>query len=337
MIEIDGSYGEGGGAILRQALGMAAYAGKSIRVRKIRAGRSKPGIAAQHLKAVEAAGAVSGARVRGANLGSTELTFDPGPVRPGKFRFDIGTAGSTTLVLQTVLLPCLFLTGEFEFELSGGTDVLWSPPADYLRQVTLQTLRPFGVGELRVGRRGYYPKGGGQLLARVAGGSGFGFPLTFLEPGEVKAIRGISHATVQLQERRVAERQADAADHMLKRLGLPVTIAVEYAEAANLGSGITLWTESESGPPLGSSALGAKGKAADEVGRDAAKALLSELDSGAAVDRHLADQLIPFMAVAGGSVLTSAITSHTRSNIYVADHILGVQFEIEGLTITARR
>ncbi|KPK79438.1 MAG: hypothetical protein AMS25_12645 [Gemmatimonas sp. SM23_52] len=337
MIEIDGSYGEGGGAILRHALGMAAYAGKSIRVRKIRAGRSKPGLAAQHLKGVEAVGAVSGARARGANLGSTELTFDPGPVRPGKFRFDVGTAGSTTLVLQTVLLPCLFLTGEFEFELVGGTDVPWSPPADYLRQVTLQTLRPFGVAELRVARRGYYPKGGGQLLARVAGGSGFGFPLTFLEPGEVKAIRGISHATIQLQERRVAERQADAADHLLKRLGLPVEISVEYSEAANLGSGITLWTESENGPPLGASALGAKGIAADEVGREAAKALLSELDSGAAVDRHLADQLIPFMAVAGGSVLTSAITSHTRSNIYVAERILGAEFEIDGLTITVQR
>ncbi len=337
MIEIDGSYGEGGGAILRQALGMAMYATKPVRIRRIRAGRRKSGLAAQHLRSVEAAGAVSGARVRGANLGSTELVFDPGPVRPGTFSLDIGTAGSTTLVLQTVILPCLFLPGEYVFELTGGTDVPWSPPADYLANVTLWTLQPFGIGRLEVVRRGYYPKGGGLLRSRFVGGSGFGRSLSFLAPGEVKAIRGVSHATAQLEERRVAERQADAAEHLLERLGCPVDIAIEYSEAANLGSGITLWTESDSGPPIGGSALGAKGKPADDVGREAARALLDELNAGAAVDRHLADQLIPFLATSGGTLVTSGITAHTRSTIYVAEQILGAEFEVEGLTVTARR
>ncbi|UCC72228.1 MAG: RNA 3'-terminal phosphate cyclase [Gemmatimonadota bacterium] len=337
MIEIDGSYGEGGGAIFRQALGMAMYATKPVRIRNIRAGRRKAGLAAQHLKAVEAAGAVSGARVRGANLGSTEVVFDPGPVRPGEFSLDVGTAGSTTLILQTVLLPCLFLPGEFSFDLTGGTDVPWSPPADYLANVTLRTLQPFGIGRLEVLRRGYYPKGGGVLRARLVGGSGFGFALKFPAPGEIKVIRGVSHATNQLRERGVAERQADAAEHLLERLGCPVEIAVEYSEAANLGSGITLWTESDSGPPIGGSGLGAKGKPADDVGREAARTLLDELNAGAAVDRHLADQLIPFLAVSGGSLVTSGITAHTRSTIYVAEQILGAEFEVEGLAITARR
>ena len=208
MIDIDGSYGEGGGAILRQALGMATYAGKPIRIHSIRAGREKPGLAAQHLKAVEAAGAICGARVHGVAIGSTEISFDPGSVKAGALKFDVGTAGSATLVLQTVLLPCLFLPGEFQFEITGGTDVPWSPPADYLKNVTLAVLKPFGLGQISVPRRGYYPKGGGRLLARIVGGSGLGFSLELRDSGVIKAIRGMSHATEQLRERKVAERQA---------------------------------------------------------------------------------------------------------------------------------
>jgi RNA 3'-terminal phosphate cyclase (GTP) len=337
MIEIDGSYGEGGGAILRQALGMAVYAGEPVRVYNIRAGRTRPGLAPQHQRAVEAVGMVCGARVRGATLGSTEITFEPGPPKSGSFRFDIGTAGSTTLLLQALLLPCLCRSGDYEFRLTGGTDVPWSPPADYLSRVTLSALRGVGEAELSVRRRGYYPKGGGRLLARLSGASDPGMRLEFLRPGTVTAIRGVSHAAGVLKERRVAERQADAADHLLTRLGHPVEIAVEYSNAANPGSGITLWTESEGGAPLGGSALGVRGKAADEVGREAAHALLSAMDSGAAVDRYLADQLIPFLAVRGGSLQAPEVTPHMRSNIYVAEAVLGVSFEIEGTTITACR
>jgi RNA 3'-terminal phosphate cyclase len=213
MIEIDGAHGEGGGAILRQALGMAVYAGEPIRIANIRAGRPRPGLAPQHTKAVEAVAAICGAQVDGAALGSTEITFEPGQVKPGVFAFDIGTAGSTTL------FPALASSGS---------------------------------GELNMHRRGYYPKGGGRILARLKGGvDSAQHSLDCLQPGEIKAIKGVSHAASALQERRVAERQADAADHMLKRLGYPVEIAVEYSNAACLGSGITLWTESQSGPPLG--------------------------------------------------------------------------------------
>ncbi len=335
MIEIDGSYGEGGGAILRQALGFSAYSGEALRIRKIRAGRRRPGLAAQHLRAVEAAGGVCGARVRGASLGSTEVAFDPGPVRPGSLRLDVGTAGSMTLVLQTVLLPCFSHPGDFVIDLSGGTDVPFSPPSDYLANVTLRALEELGWAELRVGRRGYYPKGGGRLLLRLSGGSAADGGLEFVNPGEVMAIRGISHAATPLKERHVAERQADAADHLLERLGCPVSIDVVYSDAACLGSGTTLWTESRAGPPLGGSALGAKDKPSEEVGREAARALMREMDSGAAVDRHLADQLIPFLAVYGGSLLTSAITSHVRSNIYVAERMLDTRLEVDGLRISA--
>lgn len=335
MIEIDGSYGEGGGAILRQALGLAAYTRRAVRICNIRAGRPRPGLAAQHLRAVEAAGAICGARVRGAGLGSTELIFEPGSIEPGTFHVDIGTAGSTTLVLQTILLPALTYPSEFEFRLIGGTDVTWSPPVDYLSNVTLRALRRFGVGEIRVKRRGYYPKGGGRVEARLTGGLELGGPLECEQAGITKEIRGVSHASEHLRERRVAERQADAADHILTRLGYPVDIRVEYSGSANPGSGITLWTESEDGPSLGGSALGAKQKPADDVGRDAARALMAEMDSGGAVDRHLADQLIPFLAVAGGAITTSSITEHTRSNAHIAEVIVGTSIQIEGPRISA--
>ena len=335
MIEIDGSHGEGGGAILRQALGMAAYAGQPVRIFNIRAGRRRTGLAPQHLKAVQAAGAVCGARIRGAGLGSTEITFEPGPVQSGTFDFDIGTAGSTTLLLQTVLLPCLCRDGEYEFRLIGGTDVPWSPPADYLNWVTFQALSPIGAAALKVRRRGYYPKGGGRLLARLACGSGPASPLELVEPAEIKTIRGVSHAASMLENRGIAERQADAADHLLTRLGCPVEITVRYSNAANLGNGLTLWTESEEGPALGGSALSVQEKPADEVGREAARALMSAMDAETAVDHHLADQLIPFLAVRGGTLTTSEITSHVRSNINVAERLLGARFEIEGTTIRA--
>lgn len=337
MIDIDGSYGEGGGAILRQALGMAAWAGEAVRIRDIRAQRPKPGLAAQHLRAVEAAGALCGARVRGAGIGSTEVVFEPGQVKPGTFEVDIGTAGSAMLVLQTVLLPALTSPGRFDFRLIGGTDVPWSPPADYFAQVTLPALRRFGSGSVTVRRRGYYPKGGGEVEARLEGRSGgLDQPLDLRSPVIARSIRGVSHAAERLRERRVAERQAEAANHLLARLGCPVEIAVEYSASASLGSGLTLWTESQGGALLGGSALGARQMPAEEVGREAARQLMNEMEAGAAVDRHLADQLVPFLALAGGRIYTSGVSEHVRSNIYVAEKILGASFDIDGLTVIAR-
>lgn len=335
MIEIDGSYGEGGGAILRQSLGMAAYVGTPVHVYNIRAGRHKAGLAPQHLKAVEAVASVCGAQVRGLGLGATDITFEPGEIRSGAFSFDIGTAGASTLLLQALLLPCICRQGGYEFRLVGGTDVPWSPPVDYMRQVTLRALGGAGVADVAVHRRGYYPRGGGRLQARIRGTSTQGVPIEHGSPGEVDAIRGISHAARPLQGRRVAERQADAADHLLKRLGFPVEIAVEYSDSANPGSGVTLWTESADGPPLGGTALGAKEKSADEVGREAARALIDAMDSGAAVDRYLADQLIPFLAVRGGTLSVAEVTPHVRSNLHIAQRILGARFEMEGTTIRA--
>jgi RNA 3'-terminal phosphate cyclase (GTP) len=336
VIEIDGAYGEGGGAILRQALGLAVYAGRAVRISRIRAARTPPGLKPQHVSAVMAVAAISGARVDGATIGSMQLVFEPGPPRSGTYTFDIGTAGAATLVLQSLLLPCLCRVGEFDLTIVGGTDVPWSPPADYLGAVTLPALQHFGEARLRVARRGYYPKGGGRLEARLVGSEPPYTPLALREAGPLIAVHGRSHAARILAPRRVAERQAEAAAAVLAALGVPVDIAAEYGDAYSAGSGITLWALTARGAALGGSALGARGKRAEDVGRDAAAVLMREITAGAAVDRYLADQLTPFLAVAGGSLLTSEITLHARSNIYVAETILGAGFEIDGGRLTGR-
>lgn len=335
MIEIDGSYGEGGGAILRHALALSAYTGTPVSVVRIRAGRDVPGLRPQHLKSVEALGAICGARVTGATLGSSQLTFVPGTLRPGRYQFDIGTAGATTLLLQTLLLPCLLGAGSFEFGLIGGTDVPYSPPTDYLANVMLPALRGFGNSVVAAVRRGYYPKGGGKLGARIDGGAGARSPFTLIDSGVIREIRGLSHASGSLSGRRVAERQADAAHQLLDQLGHPIDIKIEYSETQSPGSGITLWAESANGTVLGSSALGARAKVADEVGREAANELLSELRSGGAVDRHLADQLIPYLAIAGGVIRTSDVSDHTRTAIYVVQEMLTTEFAVDGPRIMA--
>ena len=323
---IDGSRGEGGGALLRQALGLAIYAGRRIRIVNVRARRRTPGLRAQHLKAIEAAALLSGATVEGATLGSRDLLFAPGPTRSGAWEVDVGTAGAITLVLQSVLLPALARREKVRFSLVGGTDTTWAPPADYLDRVTFSALSGFGRGRLSVERRGYYPRGAGKAIA-LLDGVGVPAPLELVEAPSVAKLGGVSHASSSLRPRRVAERQAQAAERGLASVG-PVDVAVSYSEAPSPGSGIVLWTEG-SEPPLAGSALGARGRPAEEVGATAALALLRELDSGAAVDRHLADQLVPFLAVAGGRLKTSEISGHTRSSVEVARELLGVGIEID--------
>ena len=156
-----------------------------------------------------------------------------------------------------------------------------------------------------------------------------------LEQGEIRKIHGHSHASAELAGRGVADRQADAAEHQLERLGYPIAISIEYSDSLSPGSGITLWTESTAGSVLAGSALGAPGRPSEEVGREAARELMKELDSNAAADRHLADQLVPFLAILGGALRTSEITEHTRSAIYVARQILGTQFTAESGFVTA--
>ncbi len=315
MIEIDGSFGEGGGQILRAAISLSCLTGKAVRISKIRANRPKPGLAAQHLKGIEAAKKLTDAEVEGLKLGSKIVVFKPGEVKSGKLRIDIGTAGSVTLILQSILLPSLIKS--CEFTISGGTDVKWSPTADYFKNVTLPALSLLGVRcEFEVLRRGYYPKGGGVVRVKTERSTLNSFD--FNDCPDSKIVKGISHCS-NLPDH-VARRQAEAAKALLEKQGFEVEVEVKVFKSVSTGSAITLWRNFKGG-----SALGERGKRAEKVGEEAALNLANELNAEGVIDKHLADQLMVFAAVANGksSYTTTEVTLHQKSNAYVIEKFLG--------------
>lgn len=318
MIEIDGSYGEGGGSIVRMATAFSAIARKPFKIYKIRANRPKPGLAAQHLKAVETVARLSDAKTKGLRIGAMEFEFYPGETRGGEFRVDIGTAGSITLVLQCVMPVAINARELISLTISGGTDVAWSPPVDYLRYVTLPVLREMGYkGEIELIKRGYYPRGGGLIRAAISPSH---LKQLELQTGKKDKIEGISHCA-NLPEH-ISERQAKSASKALESAGLKQDIRIEASRATSTGSGITLWSYG-----IGGSALGERGKSAEKVGEEAALALLAELNSKAIVDIYLADQLIPYIALSGGSYTTRELSMHTRTNIWVGEKFLDMKIE----------
>ncbi len=355
MIEIDGNQGEGGGQIVRTALALSTLTGQPFRVANIRKNRPQSGLKAQHLTAVEALKSICGATTNPLSLGSTNLEYSPGKMKGGAYSFDIGTAGSITLLLQALLPPLLFAPKKVTLTLTGGTAGKWQAPVEYFQHVLLPQVQRFCTSiTCTMNRRGYYPRGGGQVTLEVK-------PLLSLnhfdsfdlflaelrkkvrsfelyEPGELVQIKGTSHASRQLMQRRVAERQADAARLALQKYHVPVEIQSEYHDASSIGSGIALWAQftrhDEPYVFLGADALGEERKNAADVGSEAAGALMSEIDSGALVDVHLADQLLPFMALAAPSkIKTSSVSEHARTNMDIIEKFLPVTFEIVGNVI----
>jgi RNA 3'-terminal phosphate cyclase (GTP) len=287
---------------------------------------------------------MGGGRAQGGHLGSQEIEFVPGEVAPGAYSLEIGTAGSVTLLLQALLLPCMFSCGEVVLRIAGGTDTRWSIPADYFTHLILPAFRLFcGIDVLGL-RRGFYPKGQGLLElkirlkapALVKGAASLqaavrrGFPRMDLRGRrDVAAIKGISAAASVLEKARVAERQAEAARSALGSK-VPVEIRPEYGPSASPGSVITVWAVDREGRALaGGDALGERGKPAEAVGREAAGKLLDTLSTRAAVDVHLADNLIPLLALAGGAIRTVRITDHIRANMYVCERFLDVDFKVD--------
>jgi RNA 3'-phosphate cyclase len=275
------------------------------------------------------------AEVEGLEVGSKEVVFKPKNRRGGTFRHDIGTAGSISLVLQAVLPAAVLSPEPVSFSLRGGTDVAWSPPVDYMREVFVPILGRMGP-EIAIlqKKRGHYPKGGGIVECRVN-------PVDVLEPlslfefGELKLIRGISHC-VRLPGH-IAERQANTAEKILSEEMRAVEIKrVFYPKRDDPhlgpGSGIVVWAESDEGAILGSDALGERRKRAEEVGSEAAGRLLEELSTGRALDSHLCDMLVPYLAAAKGTSIVGVteVTSHLETNIWVAQKILGVETTLEG-------
>ena len=327
---------EGGGQIVRTTVALAALTHKDVRITKIRDNRPNPGLQAQHVTAVRAVAAVAGAETEGLFPGSRELVFKPRRHVTGGFSFNVGTAGSVPLILQAVMPSAAFAPGQVEFELIGGTDVPWSPTVDYVRLVELPVLQLMGYkATLTVHRRGHYPKGGGRVTMLVDPPRTLK-AVNLLERGVGTDVKGISHC-VKLPVH-VAQRQAAAAKETLSVRGIrEVNIAIETYPSTQdphlaPGSGITLAMNFANGPILGADSIGERGKPAERVGDEAASKLLKELDSKAALDRHMGDILIPYMAVAVGrsEIEVSAITTHTLTNVKVSEILAGVRFQVQG-------
>jgi RNA 3'-phosphate cyclase len=329
LITIDGSLGEGGGQVLRSSLALSLITSKPFTIVNIRKRRAKPGLMPQHLKAVEAAAAVGTARVEGAQLGSQSLTFEPSGVKSGKYHFDIGTAGSTTLVLQTVLLPLSFAGGDSAVTVTGGTHVPWSPCFHYLERQWLHYLRKIGFHiELRLDQAGFYPRGGGCVRAAIHPIPSV-HPISLLDRGALKRIRGIS--AVANLDINVAERQKAQAITRLGELSHFAEIEIVQLRSPSKGTFLLLIGEFENSQCC-FCGLGALRKRAETVADEAVGEFLEFLATDGAMDHYLADQLILPLACARGvsEIRTSKVTQHLTTNASIVKMFLPVHIEIEG-------
>jgi len=319
-IEIDGGVGEGGGQIVRTAVGMSCALGRSVSVSNIRKGRKKPGLMAQHLTGIKLAAEMCDAEVSGLEIGSTEIEFSPRNNIGGSFEMDIGTAGSVSLVLQVCLIPAAMAKGRTELLIRGGTDVPWSPPISYLDLVIAPMLQMMGVGiEISVAQRGFYPAGGGEVRVAVSPSGGLA-GLDLLSRGNLVGIDGL--ASCRNLPDHVATRAIDSALKGLPGLARP-KISTDCGKGPSTGMSLVLAARFEK-TILGSSGLGEKGLPAERVGEIASGGLREEIDSGATLDEHATDQMIPFMFLADGSsrFMTAELTMHARTNLEVAGRFM---------------
>ena len=316
MIELSGDIHEGGGQILRTALALSARTGLAFRLTRIRAGRSRPGLQAQHLAAVRLAAQICGTRPQGDELHSSQLSFEPGPLREGNFQVDIGTAGSMTLLLQATFWALAAAPGECLVEVSGGSDVSWSPPLDYLEQVTLPLYRQLAPIETLQSKRGFFPRGQGLWRFRTRPGP-ITTPLDLAAPAKWQNFGGRAVAARDLQERRVAERMAERAGALLE-----CEVQVEYAKSSSQGAVLTLWAEEER-LRCGVGVLGEKGKSSEQVAEQAVYRLREKMGRTEPVEEYLADQLIPLLALVGGRMRCQELSPHCLANLEVVEAFLG--------------
>ena len=301
---------------------------KPVRIFNIRAKRKNPGLRAQHVSAVKLLSKIFKARLEGCKIGSKELIFKPsGKIKPGTYRVDIGTAGSITLLLQALTFALMGRKEKIKLEVIGGTDVPFSPTADYFKHAYLNLLSRLGYdAEMKIERRGYYPRGGGRVV--------FAFrkhesePIILSRQDVIKRVAVFASASSSLNKARVAERMSSASLKILNReLNIMPERHVEYSDSYSDGCAICCVAYTESSV-LASDLHGKKGVPSEIIGRDCAYSLLNEIKSGCGVDKHMADHLIPFLAFCGGRITTSEITSHTRTLVWLVSKFLDVNIKL---------
>lgn len=323
MITIDGSRGEGGGQVLRTALGLSLVTGTPFRISNIRAGRQKPGLLRQHLTGVRAAAEIGGADVSGDELGSRSLSFRPRALRPGAYAFNIGSAGSASLVLQTVLPALLSASGPTSITIEGGTHNPMAPPFEFLSEAFTPVLRRMGANiELEMSRYGFAPAGGGSLQARVLPATLA--PLSLCERGEVR--RRSARAIVSSVPEAVARRELEV---IAKRLGFKGDeLHLKVVSSAGPGNAVWVSLEHEHVTEV-FVAFGERRLSAEKVAHNVCGEVHDYLATDAPVGTHLADQLLIPLALAGGGVFrTTAPSSHTRTQLELIPEFLEVAFEI---------
>jgi RNA 3'-phosphate cyclase len=331
-LEVDGSKKSGSGTILRLSVALATLLGETLHIYNIRKKRPKPGLRPQHLEAVLTAAKLCQGNVEGAEVSSEELWFRPGKICGGSFVSEIGTAGSIPMLILTILPICAFAKKDVEINITkGGTDVRNSPTINYLKYVLLPVLEEMGLkSELLIKSFGYFPKGAGKVTIKVKLSKNF-LPLERPKAKKIDKIEGLSVCTF-LKDRKVAERQAKAAKKYLKAKGYSsnINFVNDFSNIIQKGSSIVLWTKSGNKTFYGSDAIGEIRKSSEAVGREAAKRLYYELESGATVDVFLADMLIPYIALSEGKsyYYTRVVTDHLETNIWLVKKILGAKISI---------
>ena len=328
MVETDGSYGEGGGQILRSSLTLSALTGQPLHLQNIRASRKQPGLRPQHLTAVKAIAKITRAELQGATQNASQLNLHPQSIQPGKYRFDIPTAGALTLVLQTIFLPLSFAEATSWVTLTGGTHVRWSPIYHYLKENWLPLMQTLGFRlEMTLDKAGFFPGGGGEVTLKVLPHKAL-TPYRCTHRGDLESIRGLS-GVANLKDQ-IATRQKHQA---LKRL-YPVyrnsKIQTLRLPSPVKGTFILLKANFTQCGSACTTALGAPGKPAEQVADEAVDQLLSFLETDGCVDHYLADQLLlPLSLIEGQSEFrTNAITDHLLTNAHMVRQFLPATIEI---------
>jgi len=334
VIRVDGSQKSGSGTILRHAVALASLSGEELEMTHIRAHREKPGLRPQHLRSLLACCEMTGGTVEGAAVDSTRIVYRPGTwVERSQFSWDIGTAGSTTMLAFTILPLAIFSGRALEFTITGGLFQDFAPSAFHMQRVLFAVLSQMGVKTtLRVVRPGYVPKGGGIIQVESLPVEGALRPLSLLRRGHPIRVSGISLSS-HLGAQQVSQRMAQCCQEVLCKRNIDTHFEiVEDDTALQKGAALFVCAQTDTGCLIGADWAGAPGRTSERIGAFVARSLLEDLDSGATVDRHLADQMIIFAGLASGTTeyIVPRVTEHVETNLWLIETMLGAKTSLEG-------